>query len=71
VRELAAAHGEKYQTVAPYLAAADAVTPEVLAAAGLAGADGEPQRQGCTGSVTALSPARQVQNVGPMSATAF
>jgi ParB/RepB/Spo0J family partition protein len=45
VRELAAAYGKKYQTVAPYLAAADAVTPEVLAAAALAGADGDPQHE--------------------------
>ena len=45
VRDLAAAYGKKHQTVAPYLAAAEAITPEVLAAAALIGNDGEPHHE--------------------------
>ena len=45
VRELAAAYGKKHQTVAPYLAAAEAITTEVLAAAALTGAGGEPHHE--------------------------
>jgi len=45
VRDLAAAFGKKHQTVAPYLAAAEAITAEVLAAAALAGTNGQPQHE--------------------------
>jgi hypothetical protein len=48
VRDVAAAFGKKYQTVAPYLAAGEAITREVLAAAGAAGPDGEPRHERLT-----------------------
>lgn len=45
VRDLATAYGKRHQTVAPYLAAAEALTSEVLAAADLIGADGTPHHE--------------------------
>ncbi len=45
VRDLASAYGKKHQTVAPYLAVADALTREILVAADVAGVDGEPDHE--------------------------
>jgi len=45
VRDLAAAYGKKHQTVAPYLAVADALTREILVAADVAGVGGEPDHE--------------------------
>jgi ParB-like chromosome segregation protein Spo0J len=45
VRDLASAYAKKHQTVAPYLAVAEAVTAQVLAAADLTGADGGPNHE--------------------------
>lgn len=70
VREVAASHGKKYQTVGEYLQVADAITQEVLLAAGVV-SGGEPDhaRMGRLSLAALQRVARATQQGGDAAAT--